>query len=90
MISRTSKAFRDRFHQLPEDVRRQARAAYRLWSQSPHHPSLQFKRVHSSFPIYSVRIGRSWRALGVRRDDAHMLWFWIGSHAEYDRLLSQL
>jgi hypothetical protein len=53
------------------------------------HPSLQFKRVHASEPIYSVRAGLGWRAVGVRSDDA-MVWFWIGSHAEYDRLLSGL
>lgn len=51
---------------------------------------LQFKRVHPSEPIYSVRIGRSWRALGLQRDSDQMLWFWIGSHAEYDSLLRRL
>jgi len=30
-----------------------------------------------------------YRAVG-QKDDSGMLWFWIGSHAEYDKLLSQL
>ena len=38
--------------------------------------------------VYSVRIGRGWRALGYMTDNS-MVWFWIGSHAEYDRLLSE-
>ena len=34
----------------------------------------------------SVRVGLGYRALGVRHGD-DILWFWIGSHAEYDRLV---
>jgi hypothetical protein len=30
-----------------------------------------------------------YRALGVREGD-EIIWFWIGSHADYDRLLSRL
>ena len=90
MISRTSKAFRERFRQLPKDVQRQAGVAYRLWKQNPQHPGLHFKRAHPTDPIYSVRIGRGWRALGLQRDHERMVWFWIGSHADYDRLLSEL
>jgi hypothetical protein len=32
---------------------------------------------------WSVRIGRSYRALGKQLDDG-ILWGWIGSHAEYE------
>jgi hypothetical protein len=52
----------------------------------PAHPSLRFKLVHPTRPIYSVRIGLDYRALGLREGDT-MVWFWIGSHAEYDRLV---
>jgi hypothetical protein len=44
--------------------------------------------VHDKQPIYSVRIGIHYRAVGVKHDD-HMLWFWIGPHAEYDKLLKR-
>jgi hypothetical protein len=50
---------------------------------------LRFKQVHPSQPIFSVRITRGYRAVG-KRDRLGMLWFWIGSHADYDKLLSQL
>jgi hypothetical protein len=53
--------------------------------QDPKHPSLQFKKVHPSRPIYSVRISLNYRALGTKDGDT-VVWFWIGSHAEYDRL----
>jgi hypothetical protein len=70
-------------------VQERARAAYRLFQQEPSHPSLRFKVVHTSRPIYSVRIGLGYRALGVRDGD-EIVWFWIGSHADYDRLLRVL
>jgi hypothetical protein len=90
LISRTTRTFRDRFRLLPSAAQRQAFTAYRLWSRDPHHPSLQFKRVHPTEPIYSVRIGRAWRAVGFLRNPDQMLWFWIGSHANYDGLLREL
>jgi hypothetical protein len=34
-------------------------------------------------------IRNRYRSLGVRTDDA-MIWFWIGSHSEYDQILKRL
>ena len=89
MKSHTTKRFRDAFDGLPEQVRRQGQEAYLLFKQNPYHPSLRFKRVHPTRHIYSVRIGADYRALGARDGD-DVVWFWIGSHADYDRLLSGL
>ena len=77
------------FRRLPQNVKEKARRNYRLWRQDPNQPSLQFKRVHSRERIYSIRVGIGWRALGLWEADA-IYWFWIGSHAEYDKLLNQL
>ncbi|MCS6783556.1 MAG: hypothetical protein NZ482_10375, partial [Gloeomargarita sp. SKYG98] len=74
------------FRALPPPIQDQARKNYRLWQSDPYHPSLHFKRVHVTEPLYSVRIGRGWRALGLLENDS-MTWFWIGSHADYERLL---
>jgi len=87
--SRVTEAFLACFAALPETVKAQARKAHRLWRPDPSHPSLRFKRVHAGEPIYSVRVSRGWRALGLLDGDT-MYWFWVGSHAEYDRLLQQL
>jgi hypothetical protein len=73
------------FRALPTGIRDQARKNYRLWQANPYHPGLHFKRVHPTEPLYSVRIGLGWRALGLVEDDS-ITWFWIGSHADYDRL----
>jgi len=70
-------------------VQDQARLAYRLFRDNPEHPSLRFKPVHPRRPIYSARVGLGYRALAVRDGDA-VIWFWIGSHADYDHLLKRL
>lgn len=85
LISRTTRRFRDAYVALPEHVRTRARAAYRQLHRDPRHPSLRFKQVHPSRPIYSARVGLGYRALAVREADT-VVWFRVGSHAEYDRL----
>jgi hypothetical protein len=84
--SKTSERFRSTFERLPPRVQSRARAAYRLFRRDPSHPSLQFKKIHPTRPIYSVRVGLAYRALGVREGD-EIIWFWIGSHGDYDDLL---
>lgn len=86
MKSRTTERFRKAFSGLPDRIREQGRAAYRLFQQNPFHPSLHFKQVHPSRPVFSVRISRDYRALGVMKGDT-IVWFWIGSHSDYDGLL---
>jgi hypothetical protein len=87
--SRTTAGFRRAFSELPDSVQKQAREAYRRFKQDPWHPSLRFKPIHPSLPIYSVRIGKGYRAVG-QKDSEGVVWFWIGSHAEYDKLLAHL
>jgi hypothetical protein len=87
--SRTTAQFRKAFVGLSEQLQEQTREAYRQFKQEPGHPSLRFKKVHPELPIYSVRISKTYRAVGQLDGDT-VIWFWIGSHAEYDRLLSQL
>ena len=88
MRSRRTASFRRAFAALPESVREQARVAYRRFRDNPNHPSLRFKRVHSTEPVYSVRVGIGYRAVGTLDGDT-MIWFWIGSHVEYDGLLAR-
>ncbi|RMF77408.1 MAG: hypothetical protein D6737_17765 [Chloroflexi bacterium] len=89
MKSRTTARFRRRFKTLPPQVQQQAREAYKRFINDPYHPGLRFKSVHGTLPIYSVRISRDYRAVGVREDET-IVWFWIGTHADYGKLLSQL
>ena len=68
---------------LPVAVRALADKQFSLLKTDPRHPSLHFKRVNR---FHSVRVGTHFRALAVDAPDG-VLWFWIGSHAEYDRLV---
>jgi mRNA-degrading endonuclease RelE of RelBE toxin-antitoxin system len=75
-------SFWDAYAKLPENIRALADKTYALLKQNPRHPSLHLKKVGR---FWSVRVGR-YRALAVEVD-AGLLWFWIGSHADYDALI---
>jgi hypothetical protein len=66
-------------------VRQEANRAYRQFRDNPAHPGLHFKKLEGTEDIYSVRVGLDYRAAGVRKKN-RVVWFWIGSHAEFDRL----
>ncbi|MGA1802395.1 hypothetical protein [Rhizobium sp. HT1-10] len=71
------------YEALPVSVQKLADQNFELLKTNPRHPSLHFKRAGR---FWSARVGLSWRALAVENTDA-MIWFWIGSHADYDKLL---
>jgi len=84
--SRTTTQFRKLFAELPEQVQEQTCTAYRQFKQDPSHPSLRLKKVHPELPIYSARISKNYRAV-AQLDGNTAIWFWVGSHAEYDKFL---
>jgi len=86
MQSRTTRQFWRLLSELPLDVQREARRAYGLFQGNPGHPSLHFKKVQGEDDIYSARIGPDYRALAVMKKD-RIVWYWIGSHSDYDRLI---
>ena len=69
-------------------MKKLARRAYAMFRQNPRHPGLRFKPVPPHANIYSVRIGIGHRALGIMPTANEIIWFWIGTHAKYDNLLS--
>ena len=68
---------------MPEPVRSLADKNYELLKTNPKHPSLHFKKIGQ---FWSVRIGLRYRALAIEVDEG-LLWFWIGSHADYDAVI---
>ena len=85
MKSSTTPDFWTSYRKLPPEIKNRARMVYRLWHANPRHPSLRFKKVGEP---WSVRIGSGYRALSLLQEDT-FFWFWIGSHDEYERLLSE-
>lgn len=89
MRSFTTARFWKLYDALPAEIQRRADNAYALWQENPQAHGLFFKRVNKNLPYYSVRIGRGYRAIGIAEDD-EILWFWIGAHDEYERILRGL
>jgi hypothetical protein len=83
MKSATLPSFWLEYHNLPPEIRTSAQKSYRLWSTNPFHPSLHFKCINHNENIWSVRITRNYRAIGVLQGDT-VTWFWIGSHDLYE------
>ena len=79
-----SSAFWSNYQALPKDVRALADKSFQLLKANRAHPSLHFKKVGK---VWSARVGLHYRAIAVEVDGGY-LWFWIGSHAEYDKLLA--
>ncbi len=82
MKHRATPRFWASYRALPEEVKHLADRGYELLKADPRHPSLHFKKIGQ---LWSVRVGLHYRALAVEADE-DMLWVWIGTHAEYDRL----
>ena len=82
MIHRTHPDFWKHYNSLPLDVRELADKSFMLLKANPNHPSLQFKKLEI---YWSARVGAHYRALAVLFPES-CVWFWIGTHAEYDRL----
>ncbi len=89
MNSHITPGFRKLLATLPPDVRRQARSAYRQFKENPRHPGLRFEQIHDSDRLVSVRISRDYRAVGVRKSPDEIVWFWVGAHGDYERLLAR-
>ena len=88
MRSRRLRAFKAQFDKLPQVVRDTAVRKYRLWVESPDHPSLRFKPVQSSKdgvrPRYEVSVTARHRAVCFRDGDTYV-WEFIGTHGEFDQ-----
>jgi hypothetical protein len=80
---RASPRFWHCYRQLPEEIQQLADRCYETLRQDPYHRSLRFKKVGR---FWSVRVGLHYRALAVEQE-ADVAWFWIDTHAEYDRLI---
>ena len=89
MTSHTTTSFKKSFAKLPDNIKQKAKSVYRIWIKDPHNKVLQFKKIHKTKPIYSVRIDINYRVLGIISGNT-IVWFWIGSHSDYDKIISQL
>jgi len=71
------------YRSLPQPIQDLADKSYTLLKNDPRHPSLHLKKVGR---YSSIRVGLHYRALAVEVPNG-LLWFWIGSHEEYNKLM---
>jgi len=79
----SSSAFWNCYRRLPQGIQEIADAQFALLKENPSYPSLHFKKIGK---CRSARIGIHYRALAVEIPEG-LLWFWIGSHADYDKII---
>jgi hypothetical protein len=84
VVSRAAPEFWQLYHDLPPELQAAARRAYHVFSQNPAHPGLRVERLRSDPRAWSVRVTRDVRAVALRHGD-EWLWFWIGTHRDFDR-----
>lgn len=89
MRSRTTRRFREAFRSLPNDIQERTREAYARFRENPDHPGLRFKKIQARGNVHAVRITRDYRALGTVHSD-EVVWFWVGSHEDYERMIKLL
>ena len=73
------------YESLPVEIQRAANKAFEILKKDPHHPSLRFKRLDK---CWSVRVGLHYRAL-ANEAPGGFVWYWIGSHADYNGLVKR-
>ena len=81
---RATTTFWRLYRSMPEAIQQAADRQYRLLRANPQHPSLRLKPVGRG---WSARVTSDYRVLGRRQPDGTFVWIWIGSHAEYDKLI---
>jgi len=75
------------YDRLPSQIQKLADKTFARFKEEPLYPSLHFKEIKPG--IWSARVGAHYRALAKRRADGWM-WFWIGTHEEYNKLINRL
>ncbi len=79
----TKPGFWTSYNDLPDPVKKAADKSFRLLKSDPDHPSLRLKPVGR---LWSARVSLEYRALAVKDGD-NLIWFWIGHHNAYDRII---
>lgn len=84
-MHRTAPSFWRHFQELPDALQQTARRNFALLEANPRHPSLRFRSVGR---YWSARVSDAYRAVAVQ-DGSDFVWFWIGPHDEYVRVIGR-
>jgi hypothetical protein len=84
-----TKSFRELFEAIPAEVREIAAAAFRQFQADPDHPSLRRHQLKDTGRgnhrpgSFSVSVTKKYRAIYFVDGETNV-WYWIGSHNDYD------
>ena len=76
-------SFWNRYYQLHSSIQKLADKNFKILNSDPLHPALHLKKVGR---YWSARVGRKYRTVAVETEEG-LIWFWIGTHAEFDQLI---
>ena len=79
-----SASFWEAYNKLPSKTQKLADKNFKLLKKDTQHPSIHLKKVKK---YWSARVGIKYRALAVEIEDG-LLWFWVGKHDDYDKLIN--
>jgi len=88
--NRTARSFREAFSRLPKRIRDLSREACLEFDRNPDHPSFRHHRLQDNKKgqhkpdSFSVSITMQYRAVYFVGDDGVNVWYWIGTHADFD------
>lgn len=86
LTSYTHPSFWKCYYKLPKEIQKNANKQFRLFEKDPHHPSLGFGKKGD---VWTVNIGYHYRAIGYKEGSA-IIWFWVGSHEDYNVFMNRL
>jgi hypothetical protein len=84
--SKRAPEFHELYNALPRGIQKRADKAYKLFTENPNHPGLNFEQLKHDPIWYSARISIHYRAICTREGDTYV-WFWVGTHTEYEKLI---
>ena len=85
IVSYTHPTFWKCYRKLPKEIQELADKKFSLFLSNPFHPSLGFAQKGN---VWTVDVGLHYRAIAWRENE-NVVWFWIGTHAAYNRIIGR-
>lgn len=93
--NKTTRRFRDLYQRLPAQIQKLVRLTAVAFDQDPtrctfRHHALNDTNNGNHLPgSFSVSITMGYRAIYTHDATGTRIWYWVGSHADYDRLVGK-
>jgi plasmid maintenance system killer protein len=89
-VNRRSPDFKEKHDSLPPEVQAMAAKAFANFKNNPNHPALNVKPLYDNKKAshspgsFSVRVNSQYRSIYVEIDGV-CVWYWTGSHSDYNK-----